>query len=68
MAPEHQQRDPNIYKRALEGKVQQLINYPFELPRPQEQENYINTVTQNIEESFQSVLKAAKVHLSDSDL
>jgi adenylylsulfate kinase len=61
------QRDPKgIYKRALEGKIQQLINYPFEVPRQQERENCINTVTQNIEEAYLAVLKAANSHLSDS--
>src|ERR1035437_6796687 len=34
------QRDPRgLYKRALEGQVKQLINYPFEVPRPPERES-----------------------------
>jgi adenylyl-sulfate kinase len=60
------QRDPKgIYKRALEGKVQQLINYPFDVPRPQERENYINTIAQSAEECYQTILEVVKGHLSD---
>jgi adenylyl-sulfate kinase len=60
------QRDPKgIYKRALEGKVQQLINYPFDVPRPQERENYINTIAQSAEECYKSILEVVKGHLSD---
>jgi adenylyl-sulfate kinase len=60
------QRDPKgIYKRALEGKVQQLINYPFDVPRPQERENYINTIAQNAEDCYQTILEVVKGRLSD---
>lgn len=60
------QRDPKgLYKRALDGQVKQLINYPFEVPRPHEQENYINTVAQGIDECYQEILEAVKVRLSD---
>lgn len=62
-------RDPKgIYKRALEGQIQQLINYPFEVPRPAERENYINTIAQNIDECYQSILEAVKGHLTDFDI
>ena len=60
------QRDPKgIYKRALEGKVQQLINYPFDVPRPQERENYINTIAQSAEDCYQEILQSVRNHLSD---
>ena len=60
------QRDPKgLYKRALEGQVKQLINYPFEVPRPPERENYINTVAQTVDECYQEILEAVKVRLSD---
>src|ERR1035438_985637 len=60
------QRDPKgLYKRALEGQVKQLINYPFEVPRPPERENYINTVAQSVDECYQEILEAVKVRLSD---
>lgn len=59
-------RDPKgLYKRALEGQVKQLINYPFDVPRPQERENYINTVAQGVEECYLEILEAVRVHLSD---
>lgn len=60
------QRDPKgIYKRALEGKVQQLINYPFEVPRPPERENYINTLAQSEEDCCREILEVVKKKLSD---
>jgi adenylylsulfate kinase len=59
-------RDPKgIYKRALEGQIKQLINYPFEAPRPLERENYINTIAQNVDECYQAILEVAKTHLTD---
>jgi adenylyl-sulfate kinase len=59
-------RDPKgIYKRALEGQIKQLINYPFEDPRPLEREHYINTVTQNTDECYQAILEVVKKHLTD---
>ena len=62
-------RDPKgIYKRALEGQIKQLLNYPFEAPRPVEQENYINTIAQNTEECYQSILAVAKKHLTDFNI
>lgn len=60
------QRDPKgIYKRALEGQIKQLINYPFEVPRPQERENYINTIAQNIDDCYHGIMEVAKGHLTD---
>jgi adenylylsulfate kinase len=59
-------RDPKgIYKRAREGQIKQLINYPFEVPRPQEREHYINTIAQNIDECYQGIMEVAKSHLTD---
>ena len=59
-------RDPKgLYKRALEGQVKQLINYPFEVPRPQERENYINTIALSVDECYQEILEAVKNRLSD---
>jgi adenylyl-sulfate kinase len=60
------QRDPKgLYKRALEGQVKQLINYPFDVPRPQEGEHYINTTAMGIDECYQEILEAVKNRLSD---
>jgi adenylylsulfate kinase len=63
------QRDPKgLYKRALEGQVKQLINYPFEVPRPGERDHYINTVAQGIDECYQEILGAVKSRLSDFEI
>jgi len=62
-------RDPKgIYKRALEGQIQQLINYPFEVPRPAERENYINTIAQSVDECYQVILEVVKGHLTDFEI
>ncbi len=59
-------RDPKgLYKRALEGQVKQLINYPFEVPRPLERDHYINTVAQSVDECYQEILEAVKCRLND---
>jgi adenylyl-sulfate kinase len=59
-------RDPKgLYKRALQGQVKQLINYPFDVPRPQERENYINTIALGVEDCYQEILEAVKSQLSD---
>ena len=59
-------RDPKgLYKRALEGQVKQLINYPFEVPRPGEREHYVNTIASSVDECYQEILEAVKSRLSD---
>jgi adenylyl-sulfate kinase len=59
-------RDPKgLYKRAREGQVKQLINYPFEVPRPHERENYVNTIALSIDECYQEILDAVKSQLND---
>ncbi len=59
-------RDPKgLYKRASEGRLNQLIDYPFEAPRPPERENYINTIAQGIDDCYQEILEAVKGRLSD---
>jgi adenylylsulfate kinase len=58
-------RDPKgIYKRALQGQLKQLINYPFEAPRPHERENHIDTTMQNVEECYHSILTVVKHQLN----
>jgi adenylyl-sulfate kinase len=60
------QRDPKgLYKRALEGRVNQLINYPFDVPRSQEREHYINTTAHGIDDCYHEILEAVKSRLSD---
>jgi adenylylsulfate kinase-like enzyme len=60
------QRDPKgLYARAKTGQVKQLLNYPFDVPRPQEQENYIDTVAKNIDGCCQSILEIVAGQLND---
>lgn len=60
------QRDPKgLYGRAKAGTVKDLTNYPFDVPRPGEKENFIDTVAQNIEGCFQSILETARTNLND---
>jgi adenylylsulfate kinase len=60
------QRDPKgLYSRAREGKIQHLTEFPFEVPRPQEREHFIDTVAQNVDGCYESVLELAQAHMSD---
>jgi adenylyl-sulfate kinase len=60
------QRDPKgLYQRARAGKLDQLINYPFDVPRPHEREHYIDTVAQNVEAATQEILEIVNASLSD---
>jgi len=60
------ERDPKgIYKRAQEGHINHLIDYPFEVPRPQESANYIDTAIQGVNDCYQIVLQTVQNHLSD---
>lgn len=60
------QRDPKgLYGRAKAGRVKDLLTFPFEVPRPHERENYIDTVAQNVEECFHSILEIARASMSD---
>ncbi len=59
-------RDPKgLYQRAKAGNVQNLLSFPFEVPRPEERENYIDTVALNVEGCYNSILELAQAQLSD---
>jgi adenylyl-sulfate kinase len=59
-------RDPKgLYQRARTGNVQDLLNFPFEVPRPHERENYIDTVAQGVEGCYNSILELAEAQLTD---
>lgn len=59
-------RDPKgIYKLAQAGRLQQLMDYPFDAPRPHERATHIDTFTQNVDECYQAILVAARARLSD---
>lgn len=56
------QRDPKgLYRRAQTGKLDKLINYPFDPPRPHEREHHIDTVTENIEAGSRKILELVQV-------
>lgn len=58
------ERDPKgIYRRAQAGQVKQLLDYPFDEPRPQEAGNYIDTVTEDVAACEQRILELAQRHL-----
>ena len=60
------ERDPKgIYKRAQAGQIRQLIEYPFDQPRPQECGNYIDTTVQGIDDCCRVILETMKSHLND---
>ena len=60
------ERDPKgIYKRAKDGEIKQLIEYPFDAPRPQECSHYIDTSVQNADDCFQIILETTQAHLAD---
>jgi adenylylsulfate kinase len=59
-------RDPKgLYGRAKAGKLNNLLDFPFEVPRPHERENTIDTVAQNVEGCCQSVLEFVLRQMSD---
>lgn len=59
-------RDPKgLYQRAQAGKLDKLINYPFDVPRSQERQHYIDTVAQNVEAAAQDILEIVQATLSD---
>ena len=59
-------RDPKgLYNRAKAGAVKNLLDFPFEVPRPHERENYIDTVAQNVEGCYETILELAQAQLSE---
>jgi len=59
-------RDPKgLYQKAKAGNVQNLLDFPFEVPRPNERENYIDTVAQNVEGCYNTILELAEAQLAD---
>jgi adenylylsulfate kinase-like enzyme len=58
------QRDPKgLYHRAQTGQLDKLLNFPFDPPRTQESENFIDTVTQGIGGSSKIVQEIVLTHL-----
>ena len=60
------ERDPKgLYKRAKSGMVKGLLDFPFDVPRPEERENFIDTVAQNIEGCHRAIMELALKNLSE---
>jgi len=58
------QRDPKgLYRRAQAGKLDQLINYPFDAPRPDEKEHHIDTVEHDVAGAAQKILTVVQTIL-----
>jgi adenylyl-sulfate kinase len=56
-------RDPKgIYRRAREGKLRDLIDFPFETPRPGESASRIDTGELDVEECHRQILAAVSPH------
>jgi adenylylsulfate kinase len=59
-------RDPKgLYTRARTGAIKNLLDFPFEVPRPNERENYIDTVAQNVEGCYETLLELVQGQLSE---
>ena len=58
------ERDPKgLYQRARAGNVAGLLDFPFDEPRPDERENFLDTVAKNVEGCYQSMLELAMEQL-----
>jgi bifunctional enzyme CysN/CysC len=58
------QRDPKgLYRRAQAGKLDQLINYPFDAPRADEKEHHIDTVEHDVAGAAQKILTVVQTIL-----
>lgn len=54
------QRDPKgLYHRAQEGKLDKLLNFPFDEPRPQEREHFVDTVAQDVDGAAKMIFEMA---------
>ena len=59
-------RDPKgLYNRAKAGSIKNLLDFPFEVPRSHERENYIDTVAQGVDGCYETLLELAQSHLSE---
>ena len=59
-------RDPKgLYRQAKEGKIRNLIDYPFETPRPRERDIMINSTSGTVDDCYQRLLGEVLSRLSD---
>ena len=62
-------RDPKgLYRRAKAGQVRNLLEYPFDTPRPEERDVTIQTGATGIDESSRELLREVLTHIADHDL
>jgi adenylyl-sulfate kinase len=60
------ERDPKgIYRRAQQGQLDNLLEYPFETPRAPECAHQVDTTIQGVNDCYQALLEVALAHLSD---
>jgi adenylylsulfate kinase-like enzyme len=58
-------RDPKgLYDKAKTGTVTNLLNFPFDVPRGDECENFVDTVANDEQRSYDIVLERALEELS----
>jgi len=59
-------RDPKgLYRRAQAGSIQNLIDFPFDPPRPEEREHTIDTMVLDIEGGYEALAELAFFQLID---
>ncbi len=62
-------RDPKgLYRKAREGKVARLLDFPFETLRPDEREIWVDTVAMNIEDAHRYVFDEVFRRLGDYEI
>lgn len=60
------QRDPKgLYRRAKAGSVQNLIDFPFDPPRPEECKQTIDTMVQDVNGCYETLAELAFFQLID---
>jgi adenylyl-sulfate kinase len=60
------QRDPKgLYQSARIGRVQNMIDFPFDVPRPHESKHRIDTVAQNVDNCYLSLFETVRKQLVD---
>jgi adenylyl-sulfate kinase len=54
------QRDPKqLYRRAQAGSIQNLLDFPFDAPQPEDRQHVIDTETQGVETCYQALVELA---------
>ena len=60
------QRDPKgLYRRAQAGSIQNLIDFPFDPPQPDERKHTIDTMVQGVDDCYEALAVLALYQLID---